>query len=94
MKLRFTIHVAEQATRLRMSDLPLRIDPDATHQRQVEHQGAVDRCQTRDVVSSALDAKQKPVVASELHTGDHVGGAETTHDERRCLIDHGVPDGS
>ena len=41
--LRFAIHVAEQATRLCVGDLSLRVHPDAAHQRQVEHQRAVGR---------------------------------------------------
>jgi hypothetical protein len=61
--LRFAIHVAEQATSLRPSDLRLRVHPHATHERHVEHQSAVRRGQTRDVVAPALDAQHKPVLA-------------------------------
>ncbi len=91
--LRLAVHVAEQATGLRVGDLVLRVDPHAAHERHVEHQRAVGRGQARDVVSAALDAEQELVLARELHAGDHVGDAEAARDDRGTSVDHGVPDG-
>jgi hypothetical protein len=77
-----------------VGDLSLCVHPHAVHERHVEHHGAVSRCQARDVVSAALDAKQKIVFSRKLHARDHVGDADAAHDKRRFPVDHSVPNGS
>jgi len=94
MHLRFAIHVAEQATSLRVGDLSLWVYPYASHERHVEQQRAVGDGQTRDVVSATLDAEQDVVFARKLHARDHVGDAEAARDDGGLPVDHGVPDGS
>jgi len=91
MHLRFAIHVAEQATSLCVGDLPLWVHPYAAHERHVEHQRAVGRGQTRDVVSSAFDAKQEFICARKLHARDHVSDAEAARHDGRLPVDHAVP---
>src|SRR5262249_34999919 len=34
------------------------------------------------------------LIAGKVHRGNHVGNAETSHDQRRLSIDHAVPHGS
>ena len=94
MHLRFAVHIAEQATRLRVGDPALGVHPYAAHEGQVEHQRAVGRGQARDVVPATFDAEQEVVVARELHARDHVGAAEAARDGDGPSIDHGVPNGS
>lgn len=92
--LRFAIHVTEQATSLRAGYPPLFVHPHAAHERHVEHKPPVGRGQTCDVVSPTFDAEQKIVFARELHTRNHIGGAEAARDDGGLSVDHGVPDAS
>jgi len=94
MHLRFAIHVTEQATSLRAGYPPLFVHPHAAHERHVEHKPPVGRGQTCDVVSPTFDAEQKIVFARELHTRNHIGGAEAARDDGGLSVDHRVSDGS
>lgn len=92
--LRFTIHVAKQATRLRVGDSLPWVHPYATHERHIEHQRAVSHSQACNVVSSALDAKKEVIFARELHARDHVRDAQAARDSGGPSVNHGVPDGA
>ena len=92
VELRLAVHVAEQAAGLGARHAPRRIDPDAAHQRHVEHQPAVADGQSGDVVAAALDRQRQAVLARGVDARDDVGDAETPDDQRRTPIDHRVPD--
>nr|WP_254453717.1 hypothetical protein [Siccirubricoccus sp. G192] len=67
-----------------------RIDMDALHQGQVEHQAALGRRAPRDIVAAAADGDLQPLVARQLHRIDDVGQAAAAGDECRALVDEAV----
>jgi hypothetical protein len=60
----------------------------------VEHQRAIGSGQTRDVMSTALDAQQEIMFTCKLHARDHVCNATTAYNKRGLSVYHGVPNGS
>ena len=92
MELRLRVHVAEKAAGLSARHALGRIDPDAAHERHVEHQPALAHGQSGDVVSAAFDRQRNAVLTRGVDARDDVGHAEAPDDQRRTPIDHRVPD--
>jgi hypothetical protein len=92
--LRLVVELAQRQSCLGFRRSPRRIDPDAFHGRQVEHQTAIGHGVARDAVSTATHRKQEIVRPGEVDSLDHVGGAPATDDHRRALVDHPVEDGA
>ena len=94
MDLGLRVHVAEKAAGLSARDALGRIDPDAAHERHVEHQSALANGQPGDVVPTAFDRQLHAVLTRGIHARDDVRYAEAPCDQRRTPIDHRVPDGA
>jgi hypothetical protein len=71
-----------------------RVDPDALHGRQVDHEATVAHGAAGDVVAAAPHGHEHVVLAREAHGGQDVGDAGAARDERRAPVDHGVVDGA
>src|SRR5262245_33196842 len=67
------------------------VNPDALHPGQVNHQAAITHAVTRDVVATAAYRHQQTVGAGEVDGVDHVGDASAAGNERRPLVDIGIP---
>ena len=92
MELGLRVHIAEKAAGLSPRDSLSRIDPDAAHERHVEHQSALADGESGDVVSAALDRQRDGVLTRGVDARDDVGDAEAPCDQRWTPIDHRVPD--
>jgi hypothetical protein len=69
-----------------------RVDPDGPHQRQVDHQPAVDDGVAGHGVAAAPDRDRQVVVAGEADRPDHVVGPGAAGDQYRAAVDGAVPD--
>ncbi len=69
-----------------------RVDADAVHRREIDHQPVVDGAESGAVVPAAADGDEQVVVAGEVDRGDDVGDVGALGDERRVLVDHRVVD--
>ena len=69
------IEVGPEHARLRADDARGRVDADALHARQVDHQTAVADRFAGDAVTTALYRDEQIVVTRELHRRDDVGRA-------------------
>src|SRR5579883_1993371 len=69
-----------------------RINPDALHGRQVDHQAAVAHGAAGDVVAAATDGDRQLQGPREGNGLDHVSDPGAAGDEGRSLVDHAVPD--
>ena len=92
MELRFTVELIPCEPPLRAGGAGLRIDVNALHERQVDHQAVVDRGATRDVVAASPDGDLELLIARQLHGISDVGQTAAAGDERRPLVDESVMD--
>ena len=92
MELRFTVELVPREAPLRAGGAGLRIDVNALHERQVDHQAAVDRRAPRDVVTASPDGDFELSIARHLHGIGDVGQTAAAGDERRPLVDETVMD--
>ncbi len=69
-----------------------RIDADALHRREVDHEAALAGAKAGAVVAAAADGEQQAMVAGEADGGDDIARVGTAGDQRRPLVDHGVED--
>ena len=90
--LRLAVDVGPRTATLRPDGAPLRIDPDAAHEREVDHDAVVADCRPGDVVPAAAHRQGQVVLPGEVHGGDDIGRAGTHDDDERSLVDHSVPD--
>jgi hypothetical protein len=67
------------------------VNPDALHPAQVNHQAAVTHAVARDIMAATAHRHQQTVGASEVDGVDHVGDASAAGNERRPLVDIGIP---
>ena len=70
----------------------LRVDVDAPHLRQVDHQPAVGHGPAGDVVAAAAHRHLQPALAAEQHGLRDVGRPPAARDDRRPLVDEAVVD--
>jgi hypothetical protein len=69
----------------------LRVDADALHGREVDHQAAIADGVTRDVMTATANGNQESVGSSKIDGMNHISSTSATGNERGTLIDHGVP---
>jgi hypothetical protein len=69
-----------------------RIDAQALHAREVDHEAALTDRMTSDAMAPAADRDEQVVGAGELDGRDDVGHSGAADDERRAPVDHAVPD--
>ena len=89
--LRGAVDVLEQAAGSDMDTAGGGVDGDIAHPGQIEGQTLVGEGGAGDVVPTAFDAQQQPVVAGELHGYGDVAGGDRLNDERRSPGRQGVP---
>ena len=70
-----------------------RVDVDAAHQGQVDHQPAVGHGATGHVVAAAPHRDLQAAVAAEVHGVTHVGDGVAAGDQPRSLVDQAVVHG-
>ena len=90
--LRRGVHLGPARAALHARGARDRVDLDAAHAREVDHEAAVARALAGDVVSAAADRGQQPLAAGEAHGLDHIGGARAAGDQRGPAVDRPVPD--
>jgi hypothetical protein len=73
--LRLAIEVGPEHARLRSDDARDRVDADALHARQVDHQTAIADRLASNAVTAAFYRDEQTMLASELHRRDDVGRA-------------------
>src|SRR5262249_53591191 len=74
------------------SRTPGRVNPDALHPAQVNHQATVAHAVARDVMAAAAHRHQQLVGTGEVDRVDYIGGASAAGNECRPLVDIGIPD--
>jgi hypothetical protein len=88
--LRCGVEVQPGGAALGDCDLPLVIDPDVPHAREVDHQAAVDRAVAGGVVASAPDRDLKTMRLPEAERLRHVVRVDAAGNRRRAAIDQQV----
>ena len=86
------VEIAQHGAGLDAGGARHRIDADAVHRREVDHQPVVDGAQAGAVVAAAADGDGDAVLAGEVDGGDDVGHVGAADDERRMAVDHRVVD--
>jgi hypothetical protein len=89
---RRVIDVAPCAAALNRRKLLGRIDPDAFHRREIEHDPVIDHGEAGGVVHPAANGQGSAGLAREIDDRDHVGDVGGAHDQHRPLVDHRVVD--
>jgi hypothetical protein len=69
-----------------------RIDGDAAHRGEVDHEPAVRDSEAGDVVAAATDADLQVALTGGAHRGDDVGDRGALDDQLRAVVDHPIPD--
>ena len=90
--LRLVIEVSPRGPALSAGRAAHRIDADAPHAREVDHQAALAYSDARDIVAAASYRHQQVVGPGEVDRRDDIGGPSTAGDERGVAVDHAVPD--
>ncbi len=68
------------------------VDVDAFQQRQVDQQSVVAGALAGDAVTAAANRDGEAGVSGEPDRRCHIGCIDWAYDDRRPLVDHGVPD--
>jgi hypothetical protein len=75
---------------LRPDGPPYRVDPDALHRREVDHQAAVGDRQASDAMAAAANGHLNILLAGKIHRVHHIGDGPAPGDERGALVDKAV----
>ena len=94
VRCRLAVQLAPEHAALRAHRARSRIDPDALHRRQVDHQRVVGDRAAGDVVPASAYADVEAVCAREADRVDDVGGVLAARDQRRPPVDEPVVDAS
>jgi hypothetical protein len=86
------VELLPQQSGLRPGRARCRIDLDALHRRQIDHEPAIAHRRSRNVVAAAPHRCQYLVRDGETDRLEHVGSARAVHDQGGPLVDHRVPD--
>ena len=86
------VDVAPGAAALDAHGAVRRIDADALHRDEVDHQAVVADAEAGAVVPAAADGDEEAVLAGEVDGGDHVGDVRAAGDQRGLAVDHRVVD--
>jgi hypothetical protein len=88
------VELAQSESGLGFGGTPSRVDADALHGREVEHQSPVAYRLARDAVAPATDREQQIVGPGELYPLHYVGHPRAAHDKRWATVHHAVEDGA
>jgi len=88
--LRLVVELAQCEPGLGLGGTSGRVDADALHGREVEHQAPVAYRLARDAVSTASDGEQQILSPCEVHAAEHVGHARAADDQGRATVHHAV----
>ena len=91
-RLGLAVELAPRDPTLRAHRAPDRIDPDALHQGQVDHQPAVADAGASEAVGATAHGHQQVVVTGEVDGVEDVGHPDGAGDQARPPVDIGVPD--
>ncbi len=91
---RLAVELAPERTALRARRLAGRVDVDALHRREVDHQRIVGDGAPGDVVAAAANRDVEALRASEADRVGDVRGVPAARDQRRPPVDHPVVDTS
>ena len=86
------VELAENEACFGAGGAPLRVDLNAFHAGQIDHQPALAHGAAGDVVAAAAHGDQQAVVASKVDGFDDVASSGTADDDRGLLVHHPVPD--
>ena len=92
MQVRFAIDIAERRPALDPRRTPARVDENAPHPGQIDHDSVVAQRTPGDVVAAAPDGNQQVVRAREPDRMDDIGGSTAPDDHAWTLLDAGIPD--
>ena len=90
MQLRFAIELGPEHAALRPRRPRARVDVDAFHRRQIDHQPAIDDGRSGDIVAAAADGDFEVERARQLDGVGDVGDAMAAGDGGRPLVDQAV----
>jgi hypothetical protein len=85
------VDITEEAARAGVGDPGRRVDGDLPHACHVEREAAGDHAGAGDVVATALDAEQQPVLGGEPDRRRDTGRGGRLCHQRRAAGDHAVP---
>jgi hypothetical protein len=91
-QLRFSVELSPQDAGLCARRPRGRVDLDAFHRRQVDHEPVVAERLPADSVATGADRDEQVALAREAHSRDHVGNACAARDAGRTAVDRAVPD--
>ena len=86
------VKVGERASGLDGRPAGARVDLDALHQRQVDHQAVIADGIARDVVPAPSDRDEQTILAPELDGLDDIFRRRAAGDKRGPAVNSGVPD--
>jgi hypothetical protein len=92
MQLRRAIEFAPREARLRPDAALRRIDPDALHRAEVDHQPAVADCTTRDIMATAAHGDFEAGRDTEPQRIHNIRRSRALGDEGGPLVNHAVVD--
>ena len=90
--MRRVIDIAPGAAALDAHRAVRRVDADALHAREVDHQAVVAGAEAGAVVAAAAHGEGQAVLAGEVDGADHIGHIDAAGNQRRALVDHAVVD--
>ena len=86
------IEIRKRGTPLDGDAACVRVDARGLHLREVDYDTVVAHGIAGNVVPTAADGEDEPIVSCKVYGKDDVRRRSAPSDERRVLIDHGVPD--
>ena len=90
--LRLAVELAPQHARLGARRPRCRVDADALHRRQVDHEPAIAERMPADPVATGAHRDEQIALARVANGRDHVGDAGAARDAGRPAVDRAVPD--
>src|SRR4029077_17970004 len=75
----------------RAKALSFRIDPNASHQGEIERQSPVANGVAGDVVAAPSHRKHETALAGKFDRLDDIGDARCSHDQRGAFVNHSIP---
>jgi hypothetical protein len=88
------VELGEERAAVHVCDLPLRVNANSTHRREVDHDPVVAGREPRNAVAAAPDCHLELPLAREAKSTSHAVGADWSDDDRRAAVEHLVPDGA
>jgi hypothetical protein len=92
VELRLAVELAPEHAGLRPRRSRLRVDPDALHRREVDHEPPIADRMPGDAVTTGANRDHQITLAREAHCRDHVGHTRAASDAGRMAVDRAIPD--